>query len=87
MKLLRLLFHGIVAVFSILSLDLSIKADSRPNILIIMVDDMGFAGPSIEPYGNPHYQTPGMDQLAREGLRFSDFHSSGNVIFQSIFMI
>ena len=51
----------------------------RPNIIIIMVDDMCFAGPSIAPYGNPHYQTPGMDQLAREGLRFSDFHSSGPV--------
>ncbi|MBT3469417.1 MAG: sulfatase-like hydrolase/transferase [Opitutales bacterium] len=55
------------------------QAQDRPNIIIIMVDDMGFAGPSIAPYGNPHYQTPGMDQLAREGLRFSDFHSSGPV--------
>lgn len=51
----------------------------RPNIIVIMVDDMGFAGPSIEPYSNPNYKTPGMDQLAREGLRFTDFHSSGNV--------
>tara|TARA_R110000850_G_scaffold30727_3_gene84876 strand:+ start:2956 stop:4458 length:1503 start_codon:yes stop_codon:yes gene_type:complete len=52
---------------------------TRPNIIIIMVDDMGYAGPSIAPYSNPHYQTPGMDRLAQEGLRFSDFHSSGAV--------
>jgi arylsulfatase A-like enzyme len=45
----------------------------------MMVDDMGYAGPSIAPYGNPHYQTPGMDRLAREGMLFTDFHSSGTV--------
>jgi len=44
-----------------------------------MVDDMGYAGPSIAPYGNPNYETPGMDRLAREGMRFTDFHSSGTV--------
>ena len=63
---------------SLCSISLAASTD-RPNIIVIMVDDMGFAGPSIAPYGNPHYETPGMDQLAREGLRFSDFHSSGNV--------
>ena len=52
---------------------------ARPNIVVMMVDDMGFAGPSIAPYGNPHYKTPGMDRLAREGLLFTDFHSSGTV--------
>lgn len=56
------------------------RADAiRPNLIVIMVDDMGYAGPSIVPYGNPHYKTPGMDQLAREGVRFTDFHSSGTV--------
>ena len=44
-----------------------------------MVDDMGYAGPSIEPYSNSNYNTPGMDELAREGLRFTDFYSSGSV--------
>ena len=52
---------------------------ARPNVVVMMVDDMGFAGPSIAPYGNPHYKTPGMDRLAREGLLFTDFHSSGTV--------
>ena len=53
--------------------------ESKPNAVIMMVDDMGFAGPSIAPYGNPHYKTPGMDRLAREGMLFTDFHSSGTV--------
>ena len=48
---------------------------ARPNIIIIMVDDMGYAGPSIAPYSNPNYKTPGMDRLAQEGLRFSDLRA------------
>ena len=51
----------------------------RVNIVVMMVDDMGYAGPSHRLYGNPHYKTPGMDRLAAEGLSFTDFHSSGTV--------
>ena len=61
------------------SINEAFGADRRPNIIIIMVDDMGYAGPGIAPYSNPRYKTPGMDQLAREGLRFTDFHSSSPV--------
>ena len=73
-----------IIVFSVLLPALSgslLKAAlaDQPNFIIIMVDDMGFAGPSIAPYSNPNYQTPGMDRLAGEGMRFSDFHSSGTV--------
>ena len=52
---------------------------NRPNIVVMMVDDMGFAGPSIAPYGNPHYKTPGMNRLASEGMVFTDFHASGAI--------
>jgi putative membrane-bound dehydrogenase-like protein len=52
---------------------------AKPNIIVMMVDDMGFAGPSIAPYSNPHYKTPGMDQLASEGMLFTDFHASGAI--------
>jgi uncharacterized sulfatase len=55
------------------------KNNQRPNIIVMMVDDMGFAGPSIAPYGNPHYKTPGMDRLANEGMLFTDFHASGAI--------
>ena len=64
---------------ALLTVSLLSAADEPPNFIIIMVDDMGFAGPSISPYSNPNYETPGMDQLAREGMRFTDFHSSGSV--------
>jgi arylsulfatase A-like enzyme len=53
------------------------QADDRPNFVIIMVDDMGYAGVSC--FGNPHFETPEIDRLAAEGMRLTDFHSSGTV--------
>ena len=48
-----------------------------PNLIVIMVDDMGYAGVSC--FGNPYFKTPEIDRLAAEGMRFTDFHSSGTV--------
>lgn len=48
-----------------------------PNIVIIMADDMGYAGLSC--YGLQRHKTPHLDKLAAEGLRFTDFHSNGAV--------
>lgn len=50
---------------------------SRPNIIIILADDMGYGDASC--YGNRVYATPNLDRLAAEGLRFTDFHSAGAV--------
>ena len=43
-------------------------ADSRPNIVVIMSDDMGFS--DIGCYGG-EIQTPNLDSLAQQGLRFT----------------
>ncbi len=51
------------------------KAD-RPNIVIIMADDLGYGDTS--PYGG-WIKTPHLDRMAAEGMRFTDFHASGNV--------
>lgn len=47
-------------------------ADNRPNIIIIMVDDMGFS--DIGCYGS-EIQTPNLDSLAQNGLRFSQMYN------------
>ena len=49
------------------------KAVSNPNILLIMVDDMGFS--DIGAYGS-EVQTPNLDQLAAEGIRFNQFRNT-----------
>mgnify|MGYP001239790277 CR=1 FL=1 len=51
--------------------------NERPNFVIIMVDDMGYEGVSC--FGNPYFKTPEIDKLAAEGMRLTDFHSSGTV--------
>lgn len=45
------------------------KADNRPNVLLIAVDDMK---PWIGPYGDPIAKTPSMDRLASQGTTFSN---------------
>ena len=50
------------------------KDTTRPNILLIMVDDMGFS--DIGAFGS-EIQTPNLDQLAHEGMRFNQFRNTG----------
>ena len=52
-------------------------AKTRPNFVVIMVDDMGYAGVSC--FGNTYFKTPQIDRLAAEGMSLTDFHSSGTV--------
>ena len=52
-------------------------AAAKPNLIVVMVDDMGYAGVSC--FGNPYFKTPEIDRLASEGMRLTDFHSSGTV--------
>lgn len=47
---------------------------SAPNVVIIFVDDMGYA--DIGSYGATAYETPHLDQMAAEGTRFTDFYVS-----------
>ena len=51
-----------------------VKAPERaPNVVIVLIDDVGFGGPST--FGGP-IRTPTMDQLAQGGLRFNNFHTT-----------
>jgi arylsulfatase A-like enzyme len=47
------------------------EADSRPNILLIVADDLGFS--DIGPYGG-NINTPVLDQLSKQSVLFSNFH-------------
>jgi len=43
-----------------------------PNIIFILMDDMGYSDVSC--YGAKTVETPNIDRLAREGLKFTNFH-------------
>ena len=51
----------------------AVEAADKPNILIIFTDDQGYA--DIGCYGNSKNKTPRLDQLAKEGTRFTSFYS------------
>ena len=46
--------------------------DPSPNIVIIFSDDQGYADVGV--YGATGFQTPNLDRMAREGVRFTDFY-------------
>ena len=50
---------------------------SKPNIVIIMADDLGYGG--VGSYGNDSIHTPHIDSLARLGLKFTDFYANAPV--------
>src|SRR3954454_19206780 len=50
-------------------------AAERPNILLILADDMGYG--DLGCYGCPDIRTPNIDALARQGVRLTSFYSNG----------
>ncbi len=46
----------------------------KPNILVIMGDDIGWFNPSAYHQGMMGYQTPNIDRIAQEGARFTDWY-------------
>ncbi|MGO1201372.1 MAG: sulfatase-like hydrolase/transferase, partial [Dermabacteraceae bacterium] len=51
--------------------------DQRPDVLVIVADDLGFGDLSC--YGATAYATPHLDALARRGRLFRDAHASSSV--------
>ena len=46
----------------------------KPNILVIMGDDIGWFNPSCYNSGIMGYQTPNIDRIGKEGARFTDWY-------------
>ena len=53
--------------------------DGRPNIVVILSDDQGYADIGSNPHHRPEVATPHLDALAREGVRFTQGYISGPV--------
>jgi arylsulfatase A-like enzyme len=52
-------------------------AQERPNIVLIVADDLGHG--DLGSYGAPDIRTPNLDRLAREGVRFTQFYANAPV--------
>lgn len=71
---------GIVRIAVVLALALSTtatageKGKKRPNVVVIVADDLGAV--DLGCYGSKFHRTPALDQLARDGMRFTDAYAS-----------
>ena len=50
------------------------RAATTPNIVLIFIDDMGYA--DIGPFGNKEVRTPHLDKFAAEGMKFTSFYAT-----------
>ena len=65
------------SVISLLFATMVSAADSKPNIIIILADDLGYG--DLGCYGHPSIRTPELDRMAAEGMRFTEFYSAAEV--------
>ena len=63
---------SLVFSFCVINLGLSLSAQTQPNVVILLADDLGYK--DVGCYGGP-VKTPAIDQLAMDGVRFTDFYS------------
>ena len=72
----RASFSSFLALLSVASVFMgpldAAESSRRPNVVLVMTDDQGYGDLSC--HGNPTQQTPNLDRLYAESIRFTDFH-------------
>lgn len=58
-----------------LSASLLASAATKPNIIFVLADDLGYT--DVACYGSKYYETPNIDRLAQQGMKFTDGYTCG----------
>src|SRR6266508_3309124 len=66
-----------VLVFVVGSRGVCAEAQRRPNVVFILADDLGYC--DLGCYGQKRIQTPNLDRMAKEGMRFTQFYAGSTV--------
>ena len=72
----QILLAGLIAVMSV-TCNTKTAPEKPPNIIIIFTDDQGYADVGV--YGAEGFKTPHLDQMASDGMRFTDFYVAASV--------
>ena len=70
-------YSCIILLHLFFSCNISNDHNDKPNIILIVADDLGYGDLSI--FGNKNILTPNIDKLGEEGVVYTDFHSNGSV--------
>ncbi len=68
--------HNLILALLLSGASLATAAPNRPNVLWILGDDLGT---ELGCYGNPDARTPQLDQLAKQGVRYTRFYTTAPV--------
>ena len=73
-RILHVFLPALILLAGLLPRALAAKADAKPNIILVMPDDIGYGDYSC--LGNPVMKTPAADAFWKESVRLTDFHVS-----------
>ena len=76
-------FHSLLVVAALAFHD-SLDAAEKPNVIVIMADDLGYG--DLSSYGATAFQTPHIDKLANEGRRFTSGYASASTCTPTRFL-
>jgi len=74
------MFKKMLVIFFLMFCSFNINAQKNntpPNIIVILADDLGWA--DLSGYGSTFYETPFLDQLAKDGMKFTNAYSTSPV--------
>ena len=77
MRFIGVIILSVVVILSVSLAGCKESIDNRPNIILILADDLGYG--DLGCYGQTNFSTPNIDKLAEEGMSFTQHYSGSTV--------
>lgn len=76
-QVIRLVGCYLITMSSFASICVAAEKASKPNIVIVFIDDQGYQ--DLGCFGSPNIKTPNIDNMATEGMKFTNFYVAASV--------
>lgn len=74
---MKLKFLTVLILSGLIAFPAELQAQGKPNIIVLLADDLGWT--DLGSYGSAFYETPNIDKLAENGIRFTNAYAACNV--------